>query len=80
MFGDDPIEFSPDGAALVDPVCQGQTDNLWLQTLNRSPGRQVTDFTSEFIRDCGYSADGRQPAIIRGHQQADGVLIRDTGK
>jgi hypothetical protein len=61
-------------------VRDGQTDNLWLQHLDGSPGKQLTDFKFEFIRDFDYSYDGKQLAIIRGHREADVVLIRDLGK
>jgi Tol biopolymer transport system component len=75
-----PLQFSHDGAGIIYPVRDGQTDNLWLQLLNGSPGKKLTDFQSEFIRDFSYSADGKQLAVIRGHGLADVVLIRDAGK
>jgi Tol biopolymer transport system component len=78
FFGDDPVIFHGDG--IVYAVRDGDTDNLWLQHLDGSPGKQVTDFKSEFIRDFSYSPDGKQIAIIRGHREADVVLIRDSGK
>jgi eukaryotic-like serine/threonine-protein kinase len=80
VFGDEPILFKRDGTGIVYPVREGQTDNLWLQHLDGTPGKQLTDFKSEFIRDFDYSFDGKQLAIIRGHQEADVVLIRDSDK
>ncbi|HTW58985.1 MAG TPA: protein kinase [Terriglobales bacterium] len=80
MFGDGPILFTRDGKGIIYPVRNGQTDNLWLQTLDGSPGRQLTDFKSEFIRDFDYSFDGKRLAIIRGHRESDVVLIRDSEK
>jgi hypothetical protein len=79
-LGDEPMLFTRDGTGLIYPVREGQTDNLWLQHLDGSPGKQLTDFKSEFIRDFDYSYDGKQLAIIRGHREADVVLIRDSGK
>jgi eukaryotic-like serine/threonine-protein kinase len=78
--GDDPIVLRHDGTGVVYAVRDGDTDNLWLQHLDGTPGKQLTDFKSEFIRDFSYSADGKQLAIIRGHREADVVLIHDTGK
>jgi eukaryotic-like serine/threonine-protein kinase len=75
-----PIVFSPDGKGIVYPTRNGDTDNLWQQNLDGSPGRQLTDFKSEFIRDFDFSFDGKQLAIIRGHREADVVLLRDTEK
>jgi Tol biopolymer transport system component len=79
-FGDGPIVFRRDGTGIIYPVREGQTDNLWLQHLDGSPGKQLTDFKSEFIRDFDYSYDGKQLAIIRGHRESDVVLIRDSEK
>ena len=78
VFGDEPILFKRDGTGIIYPVREGQTDNLWLQHLDGTPGKQLTDFKSEFIRDFDYSPDGKQLAIIRGHREADVVLIRDV--
>jgi Tol biopolymer transport system component len=80
MLGDGPILFKRDGTGIIYPVRDGQTDNLWLQNLDGSPGKQLTDFKSEFIRDFDYSYDGKQLAIIRGHRESDVVLIRDSEK
>jgi hypothetical protein len=80
MFGDSPILFKRDGSGIIYPIRDGRTDNLWLQHLDGSPGKQLTDFKSEFIRDFDYSYDGKQLAIIRGHPESDVVLIRDSEK
>jgi len=80
VLGDGPILFNRDGTGIIYPVREGQTDNLWLQHLDGSPGKQLTDFKSEFIRDFGYSYDGKQLAIIRGHRESDVVLIRESAK
>jgi serine/threonine protein kinase len=79
-FGDGPIVFKRDGKGIIYPVREGQTDNLWQQNLDGSPGRQLTDFKSEYIRDFDYSYDGKQLAIIRGHREADVVLLRESEK
>ena len=80
VLGDEPILFKRDGSGIIYPIRDGQTDNLWLQHLDGSPGKQLTDFKSEFIRDFDYSYDGKQLAIIRGHREADVVLIRESEK
>ena len=74
------IAFAPDGKGVVYPVRNGDTDNLWLQPLDGSPGKQLTDFKSDLIRDFDYSMDGKQFAVIRGSRQSDVVLIRESGK
>ncbi len=76
---DDPIQFSLDGKAVIYPVRNGDVDNLWQQPLDGSPGKQITNFTSEHIGDdFGWSFDGSKLAIIRGHVDSDVVLIRDS--
>src|SRR5208282_3507494 len=75
-----PVAFSADGRGIIYPTRNGDVDNLWLQPLDGSPGKQLTDFKSEFIRDFDSSFDGKQLAIIRGHREADVVLIRDSEK
>jgi Tol biopolymer transport system component len=75
-----PVTFSADDRGIIYPIRNGETDNLWLQNLDGSPGKQLTDFKSELVRDFDYSFDGKQLAVIRGHREADVVLIRDSDK
>jgi eukaryotic-like serine/threonine-protein kinase len=79
-LGDAPILFSHDGKGVIYPVRDGSADNLWLQPLDGSPGKFLTDFKAEFIRDFDWSSDGKRLAVIRGHRDRDVVLIRDSGK
>ncbi|MGA2344916.1 MAG: protein kinase [Candidatus Sulfotelmatobacter sp.] len=74
------IQFNRDGTGIIYCVRNGDTDNLWLQRLDGSPGKQLTDFKSEFIRDFDYSFDGNQLAVVRGHRESDVVLIRTQEK
>jgi Tol biopolymer transport system component len=74
------LRFSPDGKAVVYPARENGVDNLWLQPLDGSKGRQITDFTSERIYDFHSSLDRKQLAIVRGHTDSDVVLIRDMQK
>jgi serine/threonine protein kinase len=77
--GEGAIEFSKDGRAVIYPFRNGDVDNLWLQPLDGSPGRQITNFTSEHIGNgFGWSFDGSKLALIRGHVDSDVVLIRDS--
>jgi eukaryotic-like serine/threonine-protein kinase len=72
------LRFTSDGKGVVYPVLTGGADNLWLQPLDGSPGKQITDFKSELIVDFHWSLDGARLAIIRGHTDSDVVLIRDS--
>jgi serine/threonine protein kinase/Tol biopolymer transport system component len=72
------IRFARDGKAVIYPVRNGGTDNLWLQPLDGSPGKQITDFKYEEISDFHWSFDGSKLALIRGHTDSDVVLIHDS--
>ena len=76
-FGFDSLRFSPDGKGVVYPTRSNGVDNLWLQPLDGSRGRQLTNFTTEHIFDFHWSFDGKQLALVRGHTDSDVVLIRN---
>jgi eukaryotic-like serine/threonine-protein kinase len=71
------LRFSPDNKGVVYSTRNHGVDNLWLQPLDGSKGKQITDFTSEHIYDFHWSFDGKQLAMVRGHDDSDVVLIRD---
>lgn len=78
--GRGPILFKRDSTGIIYPIHNDQSDNLWLQHLDGSTGKQLTDFKSEFIRDFDYSYDGKRLAVIRGHRDTDVILIHDLEK
>jgi serine/threonine protein kinase len=80
LFGDAPIRFTGDGKAVTYAMRDGDAANIWLQNLDGSAGKLLTDFKSELIRDFDYSFDGKQLAVVRGHRESDVVLIRDSEK
>jgi len=72
------IRFSRDDKGVLYAVREGDSENVWLQPLDGSPGRQITAFKSERIGSFQWSHDGRELALIRGHVDSDVVLIRDS--
>jgi serine/threonine protein kinase len=73
--------FTPDGQAVVYSVAsENNVDNVWLQPLDGKPGHQITQFTSDSIFGFGWSPDGKNLAVGRGHVESDVVLLRDTSK
>jgi len=71
--------FSRDGRGIVYVVSERGIENLWLQPLDGSKGKQLTNFTSEEIgKSFHWSPDGSKLAVIRGHLDSDVVLIRDA--
>jgi eukaryotic-like serine/threonine-protein kinase len=72
------LRFSPDSKGVVYPTRNNGVDNLWLQPLDGAKGKSITDFTSEHIYDFHWSFDGKQLAMVRGHNDSDVVLIRNA--
>jgi serine/threonine protein kinase/dipeptidyl aminopeptidase/acylaminoacyl peptidase len=70
------VRFTPDGKALAYTIRENGVDNLWQQNLDGSPGKQLTAFKSEQIKDFHWSFDGKQLAMVRGHTDSDVVLMR----
>jgi len=73
-----PVRFTRDGKAVAYPFRDQDVDNLWLQPLDGSPGKQSTNFKSEQIRDFHWSFDGRKLGMVRGHTDSDVVLLQES--
>jgi len=71
------IRFSRDGRGMVYNIHENGVENLWLQPLDGSPGKQLTSFTSERILDFHWSFDGSRLAMVRGHDDSDVVLMSE---
>ena len=72
------VRFTHDGAAVVYPFHDRDAENLWLQPLDGSPGKQITNFNSEEITDFHWSFDGSKLAMVRGHTDSDVVLLQES--
>ncbi len=57
--------FTHDGKGLLCPFRDRDADDLWLQPIDGSPGKQITNFQSEQIVDFHWSFDGSKLALIR---------------
>ncbi|MGD0570109.1 MAG: protein kinase [Candidatus Sulfotelmatobacter sp.] len=75
---DGPVRFTHDGKAVVYPFRDQDADNLWLEPLDGSPGKQITNFKSEQITDLHWSFDGSKLGMIRGHTESDVVLLEES--
>jgi len=73
------VQFTPDCKALVYVIREKGSDNLWLQPLGGSPGRQITQFQNDAIQFFLYSPDGKSLGVMRTHRESDVVLLRDSG-
>ena len=74
------VSFSPDGKAVAYPIRESGVDNLWLQPIEGSQGKQITAFPSEQIVDFAWSPDGKSLAFLRGHTDSDVVLIHEAAQ
>ena len=74
------FRFSPDGKSIAFVIEDAGVDNIWMQPLDGSKGRKLTDFKdSERIQDFRWSPDGKALALLRFHSVSDVILLRDTG-
>jgi eukaryotic-like serine/threonine-protein kinase len=73
------LSFTSDGKALIYSILENGVENLWMQPLDGSRGRQITNFTSEVIEAVHLSPDGKSIGMIRSQTESDVVLLNDTG-
>jgi eukaryotic-like serine/threonine-protein kinase len=71
--------FTPDGTAVVYPIRENGTENLWRQPIDGSHGRQITSFPSDAIQLFEYSPDGKTLGVMRTHTESDAILLHDNG-
>jgi hypothetical protein len=64
--------------AVVYGVEENGVENLWLQPINRMPGRQITNFQTDLISRYQYSPHGKTLGVLRFHSDSDVVMLRDT--
>jgi serine/threonine protein kinase/Tol biopolymer transport system component len=72
------VQFTSDGKAVAYPVAENGVDNVWIQPLDGTPGRQLTHFNSEQIYSFHWSPDGKNLGILRGHTDSDVVLLQES--
>ncbi|HMD18438.1 MAG TPA: protein kinase [Terriglobales bacterium] len=72
------VQFTADGKAVAYPVAENGVDNVWIQPIDGTPGRQITHFNSEQIQSFHWSLDGKNLGILRGHTDSDVVLLQES--
>jgi len=74
------FRFSPDGKSIAFVIDEAGQDNIWIQPLDGSKGRKLTQFNDrQKIQDFRWSPDGRVLALLRFSSVSDVILLRDTG-
>jgi Tol biopolymer transport system component len=71
------VRWTPDGRSLIYVNTRGLVSNIWLQPIDGTPARQLTNFTADRIFSFDWSGDGKQLACARGVENRDVVLIKD---
>jgi Tol biopolymer transport system component len=74
------VMFTPDEKAVAYPILENGVSNIWVQPLDGSPGRQITNFKSGTFRNFSWSPNGKSLAIIREMSQSDVVLLRSLSQ
>ena len=72
------LSFTPDGKALAYSIRENGVENLWLQPLDGSAGRQITNFPDELISIYHWSPDGKSIGMLRFRTESDVVLLRES--
>jgi Tol biopolymer transport system component len=70
--------FTPDGKAVAYRIRENGVENIWAQPLDGSPGRQITNFSSDKISEFHWSPDGKSLGVMRSHSESDVVLLRES--
>ena len=71
------FRWTPDSKALVYTDTRKRNYNLWSQTLDNSPPKQLTFFESGQIFRFDVARDGKGFAMSRGNDSSDVVMIGD---
>lgn len=72
------LQFTPEGKSIAYAIRENGVDNVWIQPLDGSAGRAITDFKSEHIWSFRLSPDGKNLAVLRGHFDSDVVLLQEA--
>ncbi len=72
------LALAPDGKNLVYMIRTNGVENLWMQPLDGSAGRQITNFPAETIANWQWSRDGKTLGMVRSHTESDVVLLRES--
>ena len=73
-----PLAVTPDGKAVAYNIVENGVGNVWLQPLDGSPGRRLTNFNSDRSFTFQFSPDGKSLGLVRTHVVSDVVLLLDT--
>ncbi len=76
-FSGGDVRFTPDGSAVAYAVRDDAGDNIYVQPLDGSPGRMLTELRQIRIERFRWSPDGSKLAILRSETESDVVVVAD---
>jgi Tol biopolymer transport system component len=71
------LKWTADGKALHYAAIRDGVGNIWMQSVDGSAPKQVTDFKADGIFHFDVSSDGKELVCARGSWKHDIVLIRN---
>jgi len=71
------LGWTRDGKAVVYDTAKNGASELYLQPIDGSAARWITDFRNDSIFWFDFSSDGQRLAIVRGKQPTDLVMIKE---
>ena len=71
-------EFTRDGKSLAYPILENGVENIFVQPLDSSPGRKITNFGADYIVEFYWSPDGKTLGVLRTHSDSDVVLLQES--
>ena len=74
------VQLQPGENSVVYVINENGVDNLWVQPLEGTPGHLLTHFNAELITDFHWSPGGKNLAVVREHDVADVVLLREGNR
>jgi eukaryotic-like serine/threonine-protein kinase len=69
------VHWTPDGRGLTYVITRGLVSNIWLQSVDGGPPRQLTDFKTDRLLSFDWSRDGKWLVCSRAVVNSDVVLI-----
>jgi Tol biopolymer transport system component len=76
-LGELPVRWTASGDGITYVRTKNGVSNLWIQSIDGRPARQITNFTSGYIWRHAWSPDGKYLALARGSLSVDAVLLTD---
>jgi Tol biopolymer transport system component len=70
--------WTPDGKAVAFIVSERGVSNIWIQPIDGSASRRLTDFAGGSIYHFAFSADRQRLFLARGIQIRDAILLTES--